>query len=305
MNLYNGSDYEVLYPKTAASNLDGTLSDSQIPNLSTSKITRGTLPVSRGGTGTTSLSTLASNLSSYLNIPSSSSFLPISGGTLTGDLTIKGAGNFGTKLNLGDGDYVHISEPTDDCMEIKAKKVNFVLSDGTDSKFTINGNNPFGGANSDSIKQIWNRPNILLPSTTDTSSGSSETTTKTISISSVSDDLIKQTSFIVFSSQISITRQNISNYYGTCSLEISGINIPIGKTSSYTGTATETYTMNNCILTKILGNLSYNSSVFITGLVSSTHPVTIDYITNGISTVKLIVGHATVSGSFSLSGYGF
>ena len=65
--------------------------------------------------------------------------LPISGGTLTGDLRIKGSGNYGTKINLGDGDYVYISEPTDDCMKINAKKLDIVLSDTSTSKITING----------------------------------------------------------------------------------------------------------------------------------------------------------------------
>lgn len=50
-------------------------------------------------------------------------YLPITGGTLTGDLRIKGAGNYGTKINLGDGDYVSISEPSDDNMEIRAKNI--------------------------------------------------------------------------------------------------------------------------------------------------------------------------------------
>lgn len=54
--------------------------------------------------------------------------LPTTGGTLTGDLRIKGSGNYGTKINLGDGDYVHISEPTDDNMEIKAKTIKFVTT---------------------------------------------------------------------------------------------------------------------------------------------------------------------------------
>lgn len=73
--------------------------------------------------------------------------VPVTGGTvngniaITGNLILKGSGNYGNKINLGDGDYVHISEPTDDCMEIKAKKINFVISDTTDSRFTLN-NNP-------------------------------------------------------------------------------------------------------------------------------------------------------------------
>lgn len=54
--------------------------------------------------------------------------LPSAGGTLSGNLTLKGSNNYGTKINFGDGDYVHISEPTDDHMEIKAKSVNFAAS---------------------------------------------------------------------------------------------------------------------------------------------------------------------------------
>lgn len=72
--------------------------------------------------------------------PANIGALPITGGTLTGDLRIKGSGNYGTKINLGDGDYVHICEPTDDCLEIKAKKMNFVTSDTSTTNFTLNGN---------------------------------------------------------------------------------------------------------------------------------------------------------------------
>lgn len=58
---------------------------------------------------------------------------------LTGNLTLKGSNNFGTKINLGDSDFVHIAEPEDDCLEIKAKKINFVISDTSTQKITING----------------------------------------------------------------------------------------------------------------------------------------------------------------------
>lgn len=56
--------------------------------------------------------------------------LSTDGGTILGNLRVqaKGESNFGGVINFGDGDYVHISEPTDDNMEIKAKNVNFVIT---------------------------------------------------------------------------------------------------------------------------------------------------------------------------------
>lgn len=69
--------------------------------------------------------------------------LPIGGGTLTGDLRIKGSSNYGNKLNFGDGDYVHFWEWIDDCLEIKAKKVNIVVS--SKDYFTVNGSKVGGG----------------------------------------------------------------------------------------------------------------------------------------------------------------
>lgn len=65
--------------------------------------------------------------------------LPNTGGTLTGNLRLKGSGNFGLVLNFGDGDHAHISEPLDDCLEIKADKINFVVSNTTTSRLTVNG----------------------------------------------------------------------------------------------------------------------------------------------------------------------
>lgn len=117
MNIMNSSNsYDTLYPKTDYSNVLNT------PTIPTASTFQGT----------------------YDN-----RYLLKSGGTVSGNLTLKGSGNYGTSINFGDGDYVHISEPTDDCMEVKAKKVNFVLSDTSSSQFTINDVNPFGGGNSD------------------------------------------------------------------------------------------------------------------------------------------------------------
>lgn len=47
-------------------------------------------------------------------------YLPLAGGTLTGDLRLKGSTNYGRKINFGDGDYVHLYEDTDDHLTIHA-----------------------------------------------------------------------------------------------------------------------------------------------------------------------------------------
>lgn len=57
------------------------------------------------------------------DIPSTSDFFKTSGGTLTGNVTIKNNTNDGTKLNFGDGDYVHIAEVYDDAMELKGSNI--------------------------------------------------------------------------------------------------------------------------------------------------------------------------------------
>ncbi|MEY8322196.1 phage tail protein [Lachnospiraceae bacterium 46-61] len=78
------------------------------------------------------------------------------GGTITGNTTmqgnlmIKGSSNYGNKINFGDGDYVHISEPTDDNMEIKANNVNFVVS----GNITQNGNKIGGAMTRDEINNV-------------------------------------------------------------------------------------------------------------------------------------------------------
>ena len=68
-------------------------------------------------------------------------YLPLSGGTITGNLRLKGSGNFGNILNFGDSDYVHISEPTDDHLEIKGSYINFVTNTQNVGHFTLNGKN--------------------------------------------------------------------------------------------------------------------------------------------------------------------
>lgn len=47
-------------------------------------------------------------------------FLPLTGGTLTGDLRLKDSSNYGMTLYFGDGSYCYIAEPSDDKMKIHA-----------------------------------------------------------------------------------------------------------------------------------------------------------------------------------------
>lgn len=44
--------------------------------------------------------------------------------TVTGDVRLKGSGNYGNTLRFGDGSYCYIAEPTDDVMTIKASSIN-------------------------------------------------------------------------------------------------------------------------------------------------------------------------------------
>jgi len=105
----------------------GTLSTSRIP----------TIPVNKGGTGATTADSARSNLGAF-----SSSGGTINGDvSITGNLRLKGSGNYGNILNFGDSDYIHLSEPTDDNLEIKAKNVNFVVS----GNITQNGSKLGGG----------------------------------------------------------------------------------------------------------------------------------------------------------------
>ena len=65
------------------------------------------------------------------NIPVSGSFVEKDTGgnvKLTGNITLKGSGNFGNKINFGDGDYVHISEPTDNTLELKGARIKLFSS---------------------------------------------------------------------------------------------------------------------------------------------------------------------------------
>ncbi len=68
-----------------------------------------------------------------------SDFLSVSGGTITGNLRLKGNANYGSKLNFGDGDYVYMHEDTDDHLLIYAR-AGISFSNGiTTRDITVNG----------------------------------------------------------------------------------------------------------------------------------------------------------------------
>lgn len=70
----NDGTIEVPFASVKANNIDGVLNASQIPNLAASKITSGTLPVARGGTGLTSLDTFVRTTGNQ-NIEGTKTFL--------------------------------------------------------------------------------------------------------------------------------------------------------------------------------------------------------------------------------------
>lgn len=89
-------------------------------------------------------------------------YMPKSGGTFTGNVRFQtGGGPYGSVINIGDGDYIHISEPTDDHLEIKASYINFVVPNTGTGRFTVNGTDILGG---DSIAYIRIYNNYFLPS---------------------------------------------------------------------------------------------------------------------------------------------
>lgn len=62
-------------------------------------------------------------------------YLPLTGGTLTGDLRLKNTGNYGLAINFGDGNYVYLKEAADDVLSIYAKNGISLSASETSSKF--------------------------------------------------------------------------------------------------------------------------------------------------------------------------
>lgn len=99
LNYYNGSSYNILYPYVNLSNSTGSITASQVPNISASKITSGTLSSAR--------------------LPSSIDASTLNGYTYS--QIISNANSDGSGVKIGDsGSYYGAS--TDDSVEINLKK---------------------------------------------------------------------------------------------------------------------------------------------------------------------------------------
>ena len=78
----------------------------------------------------------------------SSYYLPLAGGTLTGDLRLKTGGeNYGSTLRFGDGDYAYLKEDTDDHLSIYAAK-GLALETGSGYGIALNSNVTMASAKS-------------------------------------------------------------------------------------------------------------------------------------------------------------
>lgn len=122
------------------------------------------------------------------NIPINGGFVEqdISGNAkLIGNLTLKGSGNFGNKINFGDGDYVHISEPADDTLELKGTRIKCYTGSTEvmkmeSGKVFINGTEVGGSARSVTLDfGILCSSKGFLCSTIKSNNGYTETLTKT------------------------------------------------------------------------------------------------------------------------------
>lgn len=86
---------------------------------------------------------------------------------ITGNLLLKGSGNYGNKINFGDGDYVHIAEIADDRMEIKATHIQ--MMNGSTKVAELTGNKMlYGGAEVANKTDVDKKANLWVAETTGT-----------------------------------------------------------------------------------------------------------------------------------------
>lgn len=159
-----GLDIDAMWDELAKSDTSKRIHFSHIPDLGNvyaKQVKLGTTPYNVSN-GVISLPEYPTKLSQLEDDIITGKYLPLAGGTITGNLAINGttttnnivlnkAGNFGNKINFGDGDYVYLKEASDDSLTIYgSKKISlngsgFGYSFGSDGLIPTSGSKSLGG----------------------------------------------------------------------------------------------------------------------------------------------------------------
>lgn len=170
-----GLDIDAMWDELAKSDTSKRIHFSHIPDLGSvyaKQVKLGTTPYNVSN-GVISLPAYPTRLSQLEDDVITGKYLPLAGGTITGNLAINGttttnnivlnkAGNFGNKINFGDGDYVYLKEASDDSLTIYgSKKISlngsgFGYSFGSDGLIPTSGSKSLGGGwNSNMWSTVW------------------------------------------------------------------------------------------------------------------------------------------------------
>lgn len=159
-----GLDIDAMWEELAKSDTSKRIHFSHIPDLGSvyaKQVKLGTTPYNVSN-GVISLPAYPTKLSQLEDDIVTGKYLPLAGGTITGNLAINGTtttnnivlnktGNFGNKINFGDGDYVYLKEASDDSLTIYgSKKISlngsgFGYSFGSDGLIPTSGSKSLGG----------------------------------------------------------------------------------------------------------------------------------------------------------------
>lgn len=159
-----GLEIDAMWEELAKSDTSKRIHFSHIPDLGgvyAKQVKLGTTPYNVSN-GVISLPAYPTKLSQLEDDIITGKYLPLAGGTITGNLAINGttttnnivlnkAGNFGNKINFGDGDYVYLKEESDDSLTIYgSKKISlngsgFGYSFGSDGLIPTSGSKSLGG----------------------------------------------------------------------------------------------------------------------------------------------------------------
>lgn len=159
-----GLDIDAMWEELAKSDTSKRIHFSHIPDLGSvyaKQVNLGTTTYNVSN-GVISLPAYPTRLSQLEDDIITGKYLPLAGGTITGNLAINGtmttnnivlnkAGNFGNKINFGDGDYVYLKDASDDSLTIYgSKKISlngsgFGYSFGSDGLIPTSGSKSLGG----------------------------------------------------------------------------------------------------------------------------------------------------------------